>query len=370
MSAKKRGGPFGIFGKLLVTMLMVAAVPLSVVWYLDYTLIRGGLERNIEQRLDNTSLQLANEVDQWVRMNQKVLQQNAVLPGITSLEPEQQNPILRTILNEYDWAYLVFTTDAQGMNTGRSDDVAPKDYSDRAYIKAVTGGSPLAKQVLLGKTSGKPAVILAAPIYDPALTTKTVSGVIAMAMHIQVLSERITNSKIGRTGFAFILDESGKVVAHQQDGTAPATTDFSRHPAYGQRPESGSNLVVYQDGGEDVIAAVRRTETGWYVIAQQDYYEAYAPLRDAQQRGLIILGLTLIAVLLIAYMFSQGLSRPIRNLTRIADELSRGGTSGKIEEASRGDEIGQLAGAIDRMGASIRLAIDRLKKRAPQPQQI
>lgn len=42
--------------------------------------------------------------------------------------------------------------------------------------------------------------------------------------------------------------------------------------------------------------------------------------------------------------------------------LSCGGTPGKIAETARSDEIGQLAAAIERMGASIRLAMERLRK--------
>ena len=362
MSVEKRGVRFGIFGKILATMLMVSVIPLGIVWYLDYIQIRSGLEHNIEQKLDNTALQLANEVDQWVRMNQKVLQQNAALGDIASMQAEKQNPVLRTILKEYDSTYLVFTTDAKGINIGRSDGKKPKDYSDRAYVKAVTGGAPLAKQIVVGKTSGKPAMILAAPI--PGAEAGSVSGVIAMAMHIRKLSERITDTKIGRTGFAFILDESGKVVAHQQTGSAPTTTDFSLHPAFVQRPQSGGRFVGYKDDQAEVVATVRQTETGWYVVTQQDRDEAYASLREAQLIGVAVLVLTLVVVSVVAFILARGLSQPIRNLTRIAEELSRGGTPGAIEEVSRSDEIGQLAAAIDRMAASIRLAIERLRKRA------
>jgi len=364
MSEERRGVRFGIFGKILGTMLIVALVPLGIVWYLDYTQIRAGLEQNIEQKLDNTARLLANEVDQWVRMNQKVLQQNAALDDITSMQAERQKPILQTVLNEYDSTYLVFTTDEKGINIGRSDDKAPKDYSDRAYVKAVVRGSPLAKQVLVGKTSGKPAMVLAAPIRDPEGASNPIKGVIAMAMHIRKLSERITDTRIGRTGFAFILDESGKVVAHQQAGTAPTTTDFSQHPAFVQRPKVDSVHLEFDDNQKQVVAAVRRTHSGWYVVAQQNHEEAYASLRAAELVGVTVLALTLVVVTVVAYVFSQGLSRPISNLTKIANELSRGGSPGKIEEVSRGDEIGQLAAAIDRMAASIRLAIERLRKNA------
>ena len=364
MSAEKQGVKFGIFGKILGMMLIVAVIPLSIVWYLDYTRIRGGLEQNVEQQLGNTAQLLASEVDQWVRMNQKVLQQNAALADIASMQAERQNPVLRTILNEYDATYLVFTTDEKGINIGRSDGKAPKDYSDRAYVKAVVGGSPLAKQVLVGKTSGKPAMVLAAPIRDPDSASKAIKGVIAMAMHIRKLSQRITDTKIGRTGFAFILDESGKVVAHQQAGSAPTTSDFSQHPAFVRRPKVDGVLVEFDENQGKVVAAVRRTQSGWYVVAQQNQEEAYASLLAAELAGITVLVSTLLIVSGVAYFFSQGLARPIRNLTRIANELSRGGTPGEIAETSRGDEIGQLAAAIERMAASIRLAIDRLRKHA------
>ena len=86
-----------------------------------------------------------------------------------------------------------------------------------------------------------------------------------------------------------------------------------------------------------------------------------APVRSAALRGLVILAVTIVLVTLVAYLVSKMLSDPIRNLTRIADEISRGRLVTQIQEVQRGDEIGRLAGAIDRMGTSIRIAMDRLR---------
>jgi methyl-accepting chemotaxis protein len=93
---------------------------------------------------------------------------------------------------------------------------------------------------------------------------------------------------------------------------------------------------------------------------QQDADEAFQPIRDANKKALLLLLVTVLVVTAIAYLFSQQLANPIRNLTRIADEMSRGRAIAKINEVHRGDEIGTLAAAIDRMGTSIRLAIERL----------
>jgi methyl-accepting chemotaxis protein len=44
--------------------------------------------------------------------------------------------------------------------------------------------------------------------------------------------------------------------------------------------------------------------------------------------------------------------------------MSRGRVVAQIVEVKRGDEIGALASAIDRMGTSIRLAIEKLSAKA------
>jgi len=358
-----------IFQKILIAMLFVAVVPLSVIWYINYQNTIEQTTDGVNQQLANVSDKLSSFVNSWVTMNLKVLNQNAAVKDMVSMDSALQNPILRSVLNEYKWSYLVFTMGPDGMNVGRSDDLKPIDYSDRVYFKDVINGAPMGKQVIVSRTTGKPAVILSAPIYagDETTSGKRIAGVIAIGMSIAEMSERITNLRIGQTGYAFLLDEKGKVVAHQKEEYADKSADFSKHAAFVQRPQTGKKLISYRDGDKDVIAYVQKTDQGWTMVAQQDYDEAFRPVRDANWNAFILLIATLAVVTMIAYLFSQQLANPIRRLTRIADEMSRGRTFAKVAEASRGDEIGALAAAIDRMGTSIRLAIERLRAIHKQP---
>jgi methyl-accepting chemotaxis protein len=50
-------------------------------------------------------------------------------------------------------------------------------------------------------------------------------------------------------------------------------------------------------------------------------------------------------------------------LTNIANSISRGQLEAEIKEIARNDEIGSLARAIQRMGVSLKLAMDRFKKK-------
>jgi methyl-accepting chemotaxis protein len=356
---------FNIFHKILLAMLLVALVPLSVIWYVDYRTANEQIRAAIQRELSGVSDQTVTQVNDWIGMNLKALKQTAALADMVTMDPKRQNPILRTTLNEYQWSYLVFTIDPNGMNVGRSDDKPPIDYSDRAYYKQIMEDKPFGSQVVISKTTNKPALILSAPIYSNVVSGgRQIAGVIAMGMSIADLSARITNLHIGKTGYAFLLDENGKVVAHQKEEYADTSADFSKHPAFVARPASGKRELVYEDAGKKVIAYAQTTAQGWTMVTQEDYDEAYAPARASNLRALVILVVTLILVTAIASWFSRLLSTPIRNLTHIADEISRGRVFTKIAEVDRGDEIGLLAGAIDRMGTSIRLAMDRLRKQA------
>jgi len=78
-------------------------------------------------------------------------------------------------------------------------------------------------------------------------------------------------------------------------------------------------------------------------------------------RRAAILDLALIVVTLL--LLRRLLVRPIRQLTDVSERIAGGQLSTKIEIASR-DEIGMLAGAINKLQTSLRIAMERMKKRA------
>jgi methyl-accepting chemotaxis protein len=136
---------------------------------------------------------------------------------------------------------------------------------------------------------------------------------------------------------------------------------MSQHPAFLGTADVSTKRVRYSDEqGKSVLGFASKTKYGWTLVVQQDADEAYAPIADANRKALVLLVLTLVFVGVVSFVLAQGLTRPIRSLTQTADEISRGDLKATIHEVSRSDEIGALARAIDRMGASIKLALGRL----------
>lgn len=350
---------FGIYQRLLAAMLLVSMLPLGIFWYLNYQSGRQLVAENVEQKLTAISNNLVTRVDGWADMNKRMLLQNAALQGTRSMQANQQNPILTSITNKYDWTYLAFTIDPTGMNVGRSDGKKVKFYGDRAYFKQVIDGEQFGQQILIGKTSGKPAFILSTPIYKDS---GHLNGVLAIAMNLSDLSEEVANVKIGRSGFAFLLDAKGEVIAHPNDQFTKARVDLSRHPAFQTLKNNQSKTIFNDDGGRKVVALARQTQQGWVLVCQQDYEEAYQPIRSENIRSLILLCVTAVIVSIFALLISRWFTNPIRRLTEVADQYSHGELNLKISGVERRDEIGLLAQSIERLGTSIQLAMKRLKK--------
>lgn len=345
---------------MFLTMLVVALLPLGITWYSNYRATTDQISSQVEQRLSGVSNHLATFVDGWVDMNRRMLNQNSALADIRSMEGNRQTPVLEQIVAQYDWNYLAFTVDNNGNNIGRSDGKSLTFYGDRSYVKQVLQGAPLGRQVLIGKTSGKPAFVLAAPIKN---TGGELEGVLAIAMTIADLSKRITNTKIGETGRAFLLDETGKIIAHQSARFTRERKDFSEHPAFQAITKTGLSNIRYSDeNGQDVIAFMQKTDQGWIMVAEQTRDEAFASIQEAIEKALLILVITIFFVGTVAYLLSQMLTRPIRSLTHVANEISHGRLDTKISEATRGDELGALARSIERLGVSVKYAIHKLSK--------
>ncbi|MEA3233031.1 MAG: HAMP domain-containing protein, partial [Thermodesulfobacteriota bacterium] len=77
---------------------------------------------------------------------------------------------------------------------------------------------------------------------------------------------------------------------------------------------------------------------------------------------LATLGITLLVMALIVFFYAHRITERIQNLTDVAERISVGEMDAEIKIETN-DEIGTLAEAIGRMQDSIRLSIERLRRR-------
>ncbi len=352
---------FGLFVKIIIVMLIVSLLPFAIFWGITLRETNQRIRIETEKLLAQTAKGLGEQVDAWIDNNVSVLRTAANISEIASMSREEQEPILKAIQKEYPWMYLVFTLGADGMNVARNDGKSLKDYSDRQYYKDVIAGKKLSWQTLIGKTSKKPALVLAVPV----IKGDRLVGVIAAAMTVDVISENIANWRQGDTGFAFLVDEKGFVVSHPNKKYVSKRKNLNSHPLIAGFRKKGWRTITSNftaTDGETAFGHVRSNNYGWALVLQQQEAEVFSAYNRTQDFALVLLGSTVVLVLIIAWFSARAIVNPIRKLTDAAERMSLGELNVKIDVKSK-DEIGLLAQAIGRMQTSLRLAMNRLRRK-------
>jgi methyl-accepting chemotaxis protein len=355
--------------KLLIAMLIAVALPLASLLYTNGYKLQNDLELKVNEDLAQTADLLASQIDDWTDMNLRLLKQNSSLSQVRSGVESQQKPVLESLVKAYEWLYLAYAIGSDGYKTARSDDklILKEDGTkahyrgDRSYFKQIREGSNIGQQVVLSRTLGKPAFILCRALTITKTSLRN-SGALCIGSTVSKLSNSVVKTKIGKTGYAILLDDSNKVIAHgKPDALKEQLQDFSDNPVVTNAKPN--QPYVYQSEGINKIAYMKSVGQGWHLIITQDYDDAYSALISAKKESLILLCITILLSGLISYFMAKMLAKPIQNLTVIANDIRKGSFYSSIEESKRSDEIGELAKAIEKMSISISIAFKKLKSR-------
>lgn len=360
-SSKSEQKGLGISAKFSIMMLIATLIPLILFLVLTYVQTTARINANTEAFFDQASRGLAGQVNEWIDKNSRALKALARQPEMASMDREKQEPILRAFKEEFPWVYLAFTVDSKGMNLARSDNNPLVTYADREYVKQVLSGKPIWMETLIGKTSGKPALIIAVPIKVNQFTV----GVIAGAMTLDTISDLVANSKIGKTGYAFLVDNMNNVVSHPKSDYTTSRINLSSDPPIKDARSSAGNvtkLTYFTDeSGKETVGRAIAINYDWLVCIHQGYDEVFADIKSLKLYALIVLVVSAGIAVLIALLAGRSLTTPILALADAARKMSLGDMDVKIAIKSQ-DEIGVLAAAITRLQASLRLAMKKLQK--------
>ena len=191
----------------------------------------------------------------------------------------------------------------------------------------------------------EPYLIIALPAFD--------GGVVATRLKMDVLWNVVGNIRFGKAGHAYVVDQTGNVIAHTDRSVVQAQTNLAERPeilntlSAADRQWSGEYRNL---GGADVVGVtgpIGRTE--WTIVTELPQAEAYQYSRSA-----IVLiggGMLLISIVMM-WLLRRNLQRlvfqPMTQLQTGAERIGQGDLSYRVR-LIRQDEIGRVAQAFDDM---------------------
>lgn len=224
-----------------------------------------------------------------------------------------------------------------------------------------------------------------------------VKGVVSMDITVQDMLDEIVATKVGESGYAFVLDSQLKYLAHPDfmqenfqgmlDAHVGGDTDCLA--AIGG---TASGIVQTQlDGVDSYIAYSTLQETGWKLCICIDVNEVIAPsiatkqeidgiTADAQQmvsetlydvmiRFIIFFAVVGMLVIMISFAVAGTITRPIQKLAGNVEKIGQGNLDVRMEVES-GDEVGELAQTFNRMLEDLQLYISNLSEVTAEKERI
>ena len=174
------------------------------------------------------------------------------------------------------------------------------------------------------------------------------AGVTAAEVNLKLIWDVITAIKIGKSGYAYVVDGEGRLIAHPDISRVLRNTDLSGLPqvaaARGTPAATAEQTEIVRnlDGHRVLSASAAIPRLGWLVFVEQPIGEALAPLYTSVLDTGLLLALGLVVAILAGLLLARRMTGPIRALDAGAARIGAGVLDHRIT-VHTGDELEELA---------------------------
>ncbi|MDQ5986720.1 MAG: hypothetical protein CSYNP_02451 [Syntrophus sp. SKADARSKE-3] len=357
--------------KLVTGGIVAVMVPLLIVGLFAVIKSSSALESAAEERAGADAAKLANLVQGVLaaefKMAAEIAASRDTVNAAENSSPNAAEDMAKILsntmarsINDYE---IVVVTDVNGtiVADGTNNSMKGISLGDREYFKIAKAGKSNFSNAVKSKKSGNPVVTVCSPVSNNGQFI----GAVVVVLKLEYFAEKVT-AKIGKTGYGYILDQTGTVIAHP-DKSKIMVVDVTKTKGM---EEISKRLMAKQTGvqgyiynGVNKIAGFAPIPiTGWYVIITQDTDEFLSTGRSIRNFIIIIGVVFLIITTAVVVYFARSISVPI---TKAVEELSEGATQvASASSQSLAEGASEQASALEETSSSLEEMASMTKQNA------
>jgi HD-GYP domain-containing protein (c-di-GMP phosphodiesterase class II) len=217
----------------------------------------------------------------------------------------------------------------------------------------------------------EPVIIIGEPVMAEGRVLGVVLGV-ASLQHIREMTMESSGASE-----VYVIDNRGRIIAHS-DPAQPLADDFSQVPIVAEflqgRQKTGGTVnfkLQGEAGPRDMVGTFIPVtdESGWGVVVQTDEGNAYRTAIALRNESFRTAALVTALAIVLGTLFAGEISRPVQKLAEGARRLAGGDYGTRVSVRSR-NEVGILADAFNQMGEEIQKAIEEIRRRAEENEEL
>lgn len=381
-----------IRSRTLSIMLPVILVTLLVVMGLSYWFSTALLNEEITSNMNYQLDMISGTVEKRLEAHSKVVESlaRAIDSSPQPVDMEHLNALLKKIvpINETSLGMGIF------MEPFRYDPIKPfvstygtlqddgtvtltDQYNDSDY------NYPNQAWYKIGATTKQP-VDFSLPYYDDVAKTSMLTvvapihspdkkflGVVTDDIELGDIQKFVSETKVGQTGWSFLIDQEGQYLAHPQTEKMMKQTISSDENA--SLAKLAPTLLAQAEGssqftdgnGLNRIYFQKVPQTNWTLALVMPEKEFVSPLRMLLIRLAAVSVAGLLVLVLVIHLYSKNLAKQIDKANQLSLALSAGDFTASME-IQTSDEIGKMGERFNEMTARLRETLERVSHSSHQ----
>ncbi len=333
--------------KTLLTGMIVLAAAITVLCGLtNAILLYDSSVNHINSRLNDNVTAYNYSVQNAITVYKTKIEAIAEDPTITDPKKTatERGDRLNALAQKYGFDSVVLA-DTNGKTTNGAQ------VANRDYFKQAMAGKTNFSSTLVGSVTHKTLLIVAA-----REDTNHFNGVVYGMLSSDIFSKMVRDVSVGKSGYGFIVDKTGKIIAHKDQKVVTAFTNYiekaKKDSSYAGTASIIQNMISGKSGvetakfnGKDqTVSYAKIPDTdGWSIGVTANMSEMMGKFYQSIGFTVALAVVFILLAIFIAFRIAKPIADPITALAARIEKLSKGDIHSAVPQINSSNEIGTLS---------------------------
>lgn len=359
--------------KIIISFIILLVLSSTLLGYFTVNTTQSSLIEEVEKSLTSLVQEGAKVAKSRIETQKTALEIIAGIEDIESMNLQLQRPALQREVDKTDFLALgIVYPDG----TAYYHDGTIAKLGDRKYVKKAFNGETNLSDVLISRVTNEPVVMFATPIKKDG----QIVGVLIGRRDGNALSNITNDIVYGKTGYAYIINDKGVVVAHKDKDKVlnqwNPIEEAKNNKEFESVEKTVKNMITNKTGiesytlnNEDIYNAYTEIEgTNWIIAIAVDKDEALDTVSKLKETIIKIALIILIVGIGISFFIGSSLAEPIITAVKHTKTVASLDLTKEIPQKylKQKDEIGMLTRALETMQNALKGTIENIKERSSE----
>lgn len=361
---------------MFLLLIVMGSMPLIIVLVVGAAVMKTESEEEMYRDSQLRNSIVSEHITELCEKNFYVLHTLAFNPLIQqyvsspdSISKLKVTELLHNTNNIFNDSNIMALTGSNAIQLIRTDGSDLVNVTTRKHFQEAMKGRDFVSDLIVSMSTGEMIIVIEVPVKNEKSQP---IGMVQRNFNL-IDIQNFTKKLDDKHNSIVIIDREGRIIADSDKVFYSATEyiDDGSYTLISQRIKEDSkpfgSLKMSINGEDSLVSYSRNYITGWIIFVVQPYYYIFEQILlkifSAVSLGIFML----ILVSILANRLAYKATKPIIEITRAADQISRGNNSSERLEISSDDELAQMADAFNRMRSlrdsyQLEAEVDKLTK--------